>query len=459
LNTEKLRPARATRTPGRARSVLPRAEIGEPGGAQAAGRLADAQGWSTRRRSEHALGALGLPTALDEARAAESRGDDRKGRRLREWLDLDPRALGRLVSPTRQLRLGLCGVAFVIRRDGVVGYLRRGCKDRVCPICSARRSRMIAARVQLHVASVIRAFVMRSRRLQRVEPVWSFTFTRRRVPGETPREAIDRTLNAWRGFSERTARGLLLGGMRSLEVTARRAGDIIIGHDGKQHRVEFGGTHAHLHTLLELAPGVTPDDVVQAWVAACDAEPWCQRPRLVWPGAGAIYQACKYPVDMSGLLDVLTAAPEYVAAVVRALHGRKVVSVFGGWRGVKLSGEEPGDGTVVFGDRAVVTLAACCPEDDDPVQWTDGTSTPALDVLRELIALGRYSPAAEHNAIGAVRRDPGVAVFPQEAAKGLGPSQVVVGGAGGHGIATQPELGHAHAGEHGAQLVLVGQPV
>lgn len=383
MNTEKQRPARARAPPGGARSGSP--------GLLAAGREADSQGWSARRRSEHALAGLGLPTALDLARDADARGDSRGAQRLREWVNLDPRELARLVSPARRLRLGLCGVAFVIRRDGVVGYLRRGCKDRVCPVCSARRSRMIAARIGIQVAAVIRRYAWRSKVKERVEPVWSFTFTRRKVAGETPREAIDALLNGWRALLERHARGLLLGGMRSMEVTARRRGDVVFKPDGTRHVIETPGTHAHLHVLLELAPGVHPDEIIAAWCTGVDAEPWCQLPRVVAPGSGAIYQACKYPVDMSGLLEVLTAAPDYVAGVVRALHGRRVVATFGAWRGVKVSGEEPGDGRVVFGDCAVVTLATSPPDDHDLVEWADGTTSRAVDVLNDLIAAGRYA--------------------------------------------------------------------
>jgi len=449
-NTEKLRPAREIHPSSEARSV--------ERGSLAAGRAADAQGWSAKRRSEHALHGLGLPTALDLAREADAAGEHATAARLHEWLDLDPRGIARLVAPGRQLRLSMCGVAFVIRRSGAVGYLRRGCKDRVCPTCSARRSRMIAARVKEHVSRLLRRYVYASRRGRRVEPIWSVTFTRRKVATETPRQAIDATLNAWRGLTERTGRGLMLGGMRSLEVTARRRGELVYRPDGSAHRVELGGTHAHLHVLAELAPGVVPEQLVNAWVAAADAEPWCQRPRVVYPSGPAIYQACKYPVDMAGLLDVLTAAPDYVRGVVEALHGRKVVSTFGSWRGVKLSGEEPGDGSVLFGNRAVVTLATAQPDDDDRVTWSDGSSTPALEVLQELLALGSL---AQSDPSRGVRGDPSVApVAPacEPSTKDLGPIQVALGvpvldgEPEGCGQVSRSGSGHTQARQHRAKL-------
>lgn len=398
MNQEKQRPARVVRPSGGARS-------GPFDGALAAGRQAEALGWSAKLRSEHALAHLGLGTALDEANRLLASGNARAAERIRQWLNLDPRTIARLVgSPTRQLRLSLCGVAFVIRRNGEVGYMRRGCKDRVCPVCSARRSRMIAARLRDHVATLVRRARLKSRAgerwpapensvrvdgrdvavcLPQVAPVWSFTFTRPRRAGEAPREAIDAVLNSWRGFVERHGKGLFVGGMRSLEVTARRAGDTFMQADGSIYTVKYPGTHAHLHCLLELAEGVTPTEVVEAWLASCPgAESWCQRPRPVTEGA--IYQACKYPVDMSGLLDVVDGAPGYVEAVLRALRGRRVVATIGTWRGLKLAGED-GDGSVVFGDRAVVTLATSTPEDDDVVTWGDGDTTPAVDVLRALL--------------------------------------------------------------------------
>lgn len=445
LNTEKQRPARAGDPAPGARSA--------GRGSLAAGRAADAQGWSARRRSEATVQALGHPTVLDLARAAEAAGDPRASDRLRRWLDMDPRALARLVAPDRQLRLGLCGVAFVTRRDGAVGFLRRGCKDRVCPVCSARRSRMVAARLTQHITGLLRRYRLRSRRSERVEPVWAFTFTRRKVLGESPRQAIDATLNGWRAFTERHGRGLTVGGMRSLEVTARRAGDIVRRADGTMHRVEAGGTHAHLHVLVELAPGVTPTQVVAAWCAGSDAETWCQRPRQVHADGAAVYQACKYPVDMSGLLEVLTAAPDYVRGVVDALHGRRVLAVYGTWRGVKVAGEEPGDGRVVFGDRSLTTLATTDPHTAPDVAWTDGSTSTALDVLRAIIEAG--SLPAQRHASGGV----GVARRRETCPQGGCAGDVVGVGAARSWVAAQARASDPQAGQDLGQLALIGEAV
>jgi len=360
-------------------------------GKQPAGREV-VPGWTARQKSEEMLGRLGLETALE---AVDRLGNTAESRALRAWLNTDPAEVCRLLrmlpsgsvgGTNREMRVRLCGVAFVARRKGQTVAARRGCKDRCCPTCSARRSRIIAARLREHVRAVKRRHDWHSRRGERrPSRIVFMTCTRPKVAGETPRAAIDAILADWRRFTERTGKALLVGGMRSLEVTARRAGAVV-----GEHVVRYGGTHAHIHAVMEVAPGVGAGDLKAAWCAACNgAEAWCQDVQPLDTDE-AIYQACKYPVDLSGLLDVLEAAPGYVAGVVQALHGRRTVAMFGAWRGVQLAREAEGD--LVFGDRSIETLATSDWTEAPPVRWSDGTEQPAEDVLRELLE-------------GALRRD------------------------------------------------------
>lgn len=402
-----------------------------------------------KRRSEHALWSLGLPTALDDIRRMEQCGQGREAEELRRWLNLDLRPFMRLLTPSRQLRLAMCGVAFVTRCEGVVGAKRRGCKDRMCPVCSARRSRVMAARLREYTERRRRVHALATMRGERrPSKLWSFTFTRPKDPEESPRQALDGTLRCWRNFMEYHARDLLVGGMRSLEVTALKAGTAIVKPDGTRHVVRESGTHAHLHCILELCDGVSPEEVVGAWLASADgALDICQKPREL--DTLAVYQACKYPVDMSTLADVLTVSPSYVRAVIDALAGRRMVATFGQWRELDLAREPAGAG-LEFGSCAIVTLATSSP-DGHTVRWlTTGDETPAEEVLAALLDLGsggdgRLSPS-QGDAPDRVGARPGlVGRAADERAQVLRSCEVGGVGSGGAGVAAQAELGYANS--------------
>jgi hypothetical protein len=378
---------------------------------------------------------MGLETALDTVDRLNDEGQTTAARALRAWVNLDPEAVAALLrqlpgtrgGQSRALRLSMCGVAFLARRGALVGFARRGCKDRLCPTCSARRSRRFAAALREYIA----AHPWARRRLRYLH-TWAsaarrlfVTLTQPKRAGETARQAMDRLLAAWRRFIERYGRVLLAGGVRSMEVTARRAGQRV-----GDYTVESAGVHAHLHCVL---------DTVAGWVAA----PMLRRPTSVghrrgaprraerpglkmpkgrgggnvgrrgdladrprvsvlqaaWcassPGAAEvgvdvqavdesnIYQVASYAVDYSGLVDLIDGAPGYVRAVLAAMHGRRTVAAFGTWKGAELGLRESA-GTLDYGDRAVYTLATGGP-DAAPVHWSSGEVQEADAVLSALL--------------------------------------------------------------------------
>ena len=372
-------------------------------GVEPAGREVFAES-TPRRRSEETLRSLGLETALDTVNRLDAEGKHTEAAALRAWVNLDPAKVAALLrslpgtrgGQSRELRLAMCGVAFLARRAGVVGYARRCCKDRLCPFCAARRSRMFAAALRDYLDS---------------HP-WPFrvfmTLTQKKRPNEAPRVALDRLLAAWRRFLERHGKAMILGGVRSMEVTARRKGTLV-----GDYEVEIPGVHAHLHCVVDVVVsreympgGVGPWPmlpVLRRRTKRNKRGDLGRRPRVTllaaaWtassPGAKEAgvdvqpvtpentYQVAKYPVDFSGLVDLVDGAPGYVRSVLAALHGRRTVATFGTWKGIDIGLREK-PGTLEYGDRALYTLATT--GDALDVHWASGEVEPADRVLAALL--------------------------------------------------------------------------
>lgn len=335
-----------------------------------AGREANAPP-TARRRSEETLARLGLETALDTAGRLENEGKGAAAAALRRWVNTDPEQVIRLVrslpatrgGQARELRVGMCGVAFVARRDGEVSFARRACKDRVCPHCGERRRRRFAARLRELVQA------------QGEQHLRFVTLTQPKRFGEEPGAAMDRLLQSFRRWRETAwAKRWLEGGVRSLEITARRAGTCVNGY-----MVPMSGIHAHLHCLVQVSPGAGAMDIRQAWGRACaGASVAAVDVQLVTNEN--VYQVGSYVLDMSGLLEL---DGGYVTKVLRALHGRRLVAAFGTWRKMDLGLREAA-GTLVYGDRSVYALATGGVDAPD-VLWPDGTQQLAEEALRALI--------------------------------------------------------------------------
>ena len=289
----------------------------------------------------------------------------------------------------RRKRLENCGVAFPVLRAGVLSWERRGCKDRFCPPCA-------------HALSITRAKLVRNfwgLRSDRRSLGAFVTLTRPKLRGESPREAAKATLAHWRRLAHgetsmsdglirsRTKRAgppLLVGGLRSLELTARAA-NTVLGTGRGAYTVQVAGIHAHLHILCELAPGVTyatlAARMLRAWIEITGGNPGGQDLQPL--SDGKIYQACKYAADFGSLAELLDIAPAYARSVAEGLHGVRTADAWGTWRGV-LKPEPTG---LVFGDRSVASLVMNC---EGRVVFGDGTSEPATEILASLAAAERY---------------------------------------------------------------------
>jgi hypothetical protein len=362
-------------------------------GRVAAGREAF-PGPTARRRSEAALAGLGLETALDECARLEAEGDKTAAAALRRWVNMDPAAVIELLRSLpgtrgghgRELRVGMCGVAFVAMEAGGVVHARRACKDRLCPTCGERRRRRFSAR--------LRELVREERELGRDMDLAFVTLTQPKLAMECPRAALRRLLAAFRRFREGPwGRRYLRGGVRSLEVTARRAGARV-----GSYTVKIPGVHAHLHCLLDVDPAGR-STLAAAWAAACEGA-----------SEGAVdiqdvddenvYQVGSYVLDMSGLLEMMQRADggglemsmkAYVLAVLDALHGARLVAAFGTWKGKEL-GLREAPGALVFGDRSIYALATEPPDEASAVKFADGWSMPAEEALRRLGNRKRRAP-------------------------------------------------------------------
>lgn len=334
---------------------------------------------TARARCERALAGLGCETALDTAARYTATGRVAAAAALRRWVNTDLRQLHAVIDlasraaperrANRHLRVAMCGVAFVARRAGVVAYARRACKDRICPHCGRRRRQRFTAKLR----GIIRD--KRSGDMGATGVLYFATFTARKLERQTPAQALDSRLAGFRRFRHH-ARRWLLGGVRSMEVTARRAGFILRRPGRRPYRVNISGVHAHLHCILEVRPGTTEDEVWEAWHRA---EPDSARAAfdLQLLDDENVYQVGSYCLDMSGLLDYVDVDRAYVGEVLAALHGRRLVAPFGSWRVYDMGLREP-PGETVYGDRSVAALAV------DPtgwVRWHDGREDRAEDVL------------------------------------------------------------------------------
>jgi hypothetical protein len=321
-----------------------------------------------RQRSERYLGELGLP--------------------VKPPPDVD--AMLRLLEPictstgkSRRRRLENCGVAYpAIDAEGRVCWERRGCKDRFCVECSAALSRQRTAAVREFWAG----------RLAAGARGVFFTLTQPKIAGESTRDATGRALATWRTLanaraaicdgiirhmpgSKATGPAMLVGGLRGLELTARKRGQRI-----GDYEVRVGGIHAHLHLAGELAPDVAPGDfakaVITAWTSIAGASPGAQDVQIITDAN--LHEACKYATNFEALADLVDVAPSYARDVVLGLHGRRLVDCWGTWRGIL----KPKRQGLHFGDRSIASLVM------DPGQAvrfeTCSRTISAMDILGEL---------------------------------------------------------------------------
>lgn len=355
---------------------------------------------SAAQRSERYLGHLECETFEEALTKAIGRGASDgeiwaivrrvpwTSQELLSWADALPRTRG---GASRATRLECCGVAFVAQRGGKVGWARRGCRDRLCPMCSALKSRAIAARVREHVAKL---------QTERIAgrsghgPLLFVTLTQPKERYEEPRKALDRLFASWRRFrkcklftKKRRKNGevvlpMIRGGLRTVEVTARPEG-WTTGEGARAHRVDVPGIHAHIHVIVELEPfadegrtiGECARDIIAWWVKLSGANPAAIDVQLL--SDDRVYQACKYATDFAGLADLQEVAPRYVLKVLQALAGRRLCEPWGSWRGVLR--EESGD--LRYSDTSVAGLVMGVGQ----VRWPSGDTMDSREVMGVIV--------------------------------------------------------------------------
>lgn len=311
------------------------------------------------------------------AAGLEARGDDQVAadqERRRRVLDLLGERRTRTGS-SRRARVALCGAPVPcevpISDPPLATWTRLYCRDRWCPVCARRRADELKPRLRDHL----------QHRGEAGADLALLTLTRRRTGGERATGAIDHVLSAWKTLTKRAPWRAVVGGLRALEVTARKAGDTV-RHRGISVRVASTGVHAHVHALIEVdlrdriaataaalnvdlegRPGLPPA-VAAAEARARVRGAWWGELRAAWlrasPGAVAAAQDLRwisarklaagdcieadeiaaYPLDGLGcLLEEVEARPErraYALEVLDALDGRRTLAVFGTWRSFSL---------------------------------------------------------------------------------------------------------------------------
>jgi len=317
--------------------------------------------------SEAWLAAAGLDARPDDQLAADQE-------RRRRVLDLLGERRTRTGS-SRRTRVALCGAAVPcevpISDPPLATWTRLYCRDRWCPVCARRRADELKPRLREWLRQ----------RGEAGAALALLTLTRRRRGRETAAHAISEVLASWKTLTKRAPWRAVVGGLRALEVVARKAGDRV-RHRGVSVKIASTGVHAHVHALIEIdleeriaataaalgvdlegRPGLPPGqalDLARAQVRAA----WWSELRAAWlrasPGsvlaaqdlrwisarklaAGDCIEAdeiAAYPLDGLGcLLEEVEARPErrvYAVEVLDALDGRRTLATLGTWRALSL---------------------------------------------------------------------------------------------------------------------------
>jgi len=190
-----------------------------------------------------------------------------------------------------------------------------GCHHRLCPICSVRKSRAVAAQAMQVIAQV----------QEKGEYDYSLlTLTQRNVPAEALRGEIDRMLSAWSSVRYlRQIRRDLVGWARTIEIT--------VGRDGTYH--------PHIHCILITRPRSPLSQSAtwrQIWAQAMDLnyDPVCDcRPIK---DITAIYEVSKYVTKLAKVFDgPLGEVYDTVKTLEGATYHRRLRSYGGLWASIR----------------------------------------------------------------------------------------------------------------------------
>lgn len=272
--------------------------------------------------------ARGLGVDVESAQAWGATFDRAKTLR---WLDASVLTKN---GNRRDERVRFCGHLWAASCGGQLGVAHKLCRDRFCPGCQRRRQRELAKLLRTFVESR-RDALERTRDVTGALMFPTLTQPKQDARHESAEQAIARLLAARRDMmNTKTAHGVALrrsivGGVWFIELTWSYRGQKY----ANGHRVAYSGWHAHLHGLVELAPGVHMHDaraaLADAWARACPES--CRAAQKIKPVVvERVAQVCKYvckPFDMVN--------PKRAREAAVALAGIRHHNGWGSWRSWK----------------------------------------------------------------------------------------------------------------------------
>lgn len=287
----------------------------------------------------------------------ESTEIEKKFTPKRQFSELLASSYERIGFQKKANRVSECGTflefAHEISSDGIIsekGKLHNAnfCKDRLCPLCSWRRSYKIFAQV--------------SQIMELIGSEYDFLFltlTVPSVPSEMLSETLSRMIKAWDLLCKRKAfKSSVNGFFRALEIT----------RNNDRHCKSFGLYHPHFHCVLAVSRSyfkdkyISRDEWLSLWQSCYKDESITQvdirRARdkfadeaetAVNKLSSAVAEIAKYAVKSSDYIfadnDALT--DDIVRTLAEALRGRRLTA-FGGcfkeaFEKLKLDDAEDGD--------------------------------------------------------------------------------------------------------------------
>lgn len=198
------------------------------------------------------------------------------------------------------------------------------CRDRWCRACQGDRTRVIAANIIEHLGTRQSRFL---------------TLTIQ-TDALTLKQAVDKLYRSFAKLRLTTLwRRKVTGGVATCEIKRGATGD---------------RWHPHLHVILE-GKYLPHDDVRRAWFKIT-GDSYIVHLKTVENSIQAAQYVTKYlrkPVPAS-----IVRTPDHLSEAMVALHGRRMVTTFGTWRGVKLTqAPDRGEWTTVCSLRDLIQRA------------------------------------------------------------------------------------------------------
>lgn len=228
----------------------------------------------------------------------------------------------------RGQRVAMCHDTIGVQRGKIV--ICWHCEDRMCPICSARMSRRIAANARV---------VIERAQAEADVQCYFLTLTQKNCTDDELSSRIDDMLKSWYAIIHdlRSHKKYLAGYARTVEITVSRDNTY----------------HPHVHALLLLDKSA-PKEMMRArywahlWmkymnttlyqgdvVPICDIRKVKSNPRKRLSGeAAAAAEVAKYVTKSSSILSH-AGAYEHILTIDKAISGRRLRSYGGLWRRIR----------------------------------------------------------------------------------------------------------------------------